>query len=54
MNDLIDIVTNQGFAIAVAVYLLYERSKFNVKVAEMMQEVSTTLKSIEVELRRVE
>ena len=44
MQEMIDGAVNQGFAIAVAVYLLWERSRFNQKIVETMQEISTTIK----------
>ena len=52
MNEIIETITNQGFAIAVAVYLLYERTKFNVKIAATMEHISIVMQSIESEMRR--
>jgi len=37
---------NSSFAIVVAVYLLWERSKFNEKIAVCLENVSITLKDI--------
>ena len=46
MEQMIDLVTNQGFAIAVCVYLLYERSKFNVKISDSLKEIAVIMRDI--------
>jgi len=51
MDEFIDAVTNQGFAIAVAIYLLYERGRFNQAIVVTMKEISIAMKSIETEIR---
>lgn len=43
MNEIIELATNQGFAIAVAVYLLYERGRFNQKITATMEKIAITL-----------
>jgi len=37
---------DSGFSVCVAIYLLYERSKFNAKITESLTEISTTMKII--------
>ena len=43
---LIDWISNQGFAIAVSVFLLYERQRMNVKVVSLVEELTVTLKGL--------
>ena len=38
--DLVSVVTNQGFAIAVALFLLYERQKFNEKIVKELAKIA--------------
>lgn len=38
--DMVSIVTNQGFAIAVTIFLLYERQKFNEKIVQQLQKIA--------------
>ena len=37
---------NNGFAIAVAIYLLYERSTFNVKISDSLKEIAVVIKTV--------
>lgn len=41
--DIIKTVGEVGFPIAVAVYLLYERGKFNQKIVASMEKISVVL-----------
>lgn len=43
---------NSSFAIAVSIYLLYERSKFNEKIAVCLENVTLTLKDIKDDIRK--
>lgn len=52
MQEMINYAVQNGFAITVALYLLYERSKVNIKVTEVLVSVSGTLERIEEMLRR--
>ena len=52
MNDFIDLMINQGFAIAVAVYLLWERGRFNQHIALTMKEIAITLHERLPDVRR--
>lgn len=36
--DLLNVITQQGFAIAVAIYLLYERTKMNAELTIIIKE----------------
>ncbi len=38
--DLVSVVTNQGFAIAVALFLLYERQKFNERIVKHLEKIA--------------
>ena len=44
--NIIDWISNQGFAIAVSVFLLYERQRTNVKVVLLVEELTKTLKGL--------
>lgn len=52
MIENIEFFFNNAFAISVAVFLLYERSKFNEKVAVTLDSVTKTLERIETNMRR--
>lgn len=45
--DLLQATAQVGFPIAVAVYLLYERSKFNEKISVTLDRVAQALERIE-------
>ena len=38
--DLFNAITNQGFAIAVTIFLLYERQKFNNQIVQQLQKIA--------------
>lgn len=38
--DLISLIVNQGFAIAVAVFLLYERQQYNLKIVSNLEKIA--------------
>ena len=46
MENMISYAVNNGFAITVAIYLLYERSKFNVKISDSLKEIAVVIKTI--------
>lgn len=52
-SELANWITNQGFAIAVAVYLLYERTKVTLKMLKVMTDVSKVLDKIADKLDRI-
>ena len=43
MSELLPSVAEVGFPIAVAIYLLYERGKFNQKMVATMERISAVL-----------
>jgi len=45
--DIINWISNQGFAIAVIIYLLYERSKINVRIVLSLEKMTMILDRIE-------
>ena len=51
MEDLLNYSVQNGFAIAVAIYLLYERSKFNTHIAECLSEACKALDRIEARMK---
>lgn len=44
MEELLTAISMVGFPIAVTVYLLYERARFNSKIIETQGNINTTLK----------
>ena len=48
----VDYFLQNGFAIAVALYLLYERSRFNQKIMTCLVKVSETLDRLEENMRK--
>lgn len=51
MLENIDLIGSYGFPIVVTAYLLYERSKFNARMIETMEHITTVLENLE---RRLE
>lgn len=47
MEEMLNYIVQNGFAICVAVYLLYERSKINLQVTEALVKVSGSMERIE-------
>ncbi len=47
MEGMLNYTVQNGFAIAVTVYLLYERSKFNAHIAECLTKACEALDRIE-------
>lgn len=47
METIVTSVVQNGFAIAVAVYLLYERSNFNVNIAKHLVQIAVMMERIE-------
>lgn len=44
---------NESFAIVIAVYLLYERSKTNEKILSALQEVTFCIKQIKEDIKEL-
>lgn len=51
MDDMFNYMLQNGFAITVAIYLLYERSKFNIKIAKHLAQIALMMERID---RRIE
>ena len=51
MEEMLNYTIQNGFAIAVAIYLLYERSNFNIKVSKHLAQIAVMMERIE---RRME
>lgn len=47
MEEMINYAVQNGFAIVVAIYLLYERSKFNVRIAKYLAQSVLLMDRIE-------
>lgn len=47
-----DYLMQNGFAIAITIYLLYERAKFNIKVSECMVKIASSLERLELSIRK--
>lgn len=51
--DLVNIAVNQGFAIAVAIYLLYDKSKTQNQVIETIKENTKTQTELKAAIQRL-
>lgn len=54
MDEIINLATpflNESFAIAISVYLLYERSKTNEKILSALQEVTLCIKQMKEDIK---
>ena len=51
MDEMINYTIQNGFAIAVAIYLLYERSSFNIKISKHLAQIALMMERID---RRIE
>ena len=43
---MIDLITQLGFPIAITIYLLYERTRFNYKIVQSLEKIVTILERI--------
>jgi len=41
--DFVSLVVNQGFAIAVAIFLLYERQQYNIKIVSNLEKIAVII-----------
>ena len=51
MEELVKIISTIGFPIAVSIYLLYERARFNEKIIRTQTDISMTLQLIAERLK---
>lgn len=52
MNDLINMLVNNGVAVVIVAYFIYKDNKFNDTLVKSLTEITTTLKSMNVELSK--
>ena len=53
MNDIVNLIVNNGVAIVVVGYFLFTNYKFNEKLISTLTEITVTLKDIQDDLRGV-
>lgn len=53
MNDIVNLIVNNGVAIVVVGYFLFTNYKFNEKLITTLTEITVTLKDIQDDLRGV-
>lgn len=52
MNDIVNLIVNNGIAVVVVAYFLYTNYKFNEKLITTLTEITVTLKDIQDDLKR--
>lgn len=52
MSDLINMLVNNGVAVVIVAYFIYKDNKFNDTLVKSLTEITTTLKSMNVELSK--
>lgn len=52
MNDIVNLIVNNGVAIVVVGYFLFTNYKFNEKLITTLTEITVTLKDIQDDLRK--
>lgn len=52
MSDLINMIVNNGVAVVIVAYFIYKDNKFNDTLVKSLTEITTTLKSMNVELSK--
>ena len=53
MNDIVNLIVNNGIAVVVVGYFLYTNYKFNDKLTSTLTEITVTLKDIQDDLKGV-
>lgn len=53
MNDIVNLIVNNGVAIVVVGYFLFTNYKFNEKLISTLTEITVTLKDIQDDLKGV-
>lgn len=54
MNDIVNLIVNNGVAIVVVGYFLFTNYKFNEKLISTLTEITVTLKDIQDDLRKAQ
>lgn len=52
MSDLINMIVNNGVAVVIVAYFIYKDNKFNDTLVKSLTEITTTLKSMNIELSK--
>lgn len=52
MSDIINMLVNNGVAVVIVAYFIYKDNKFNDTLVKSLTEITTTLKSMNVELSK--
>ena len=52
MSDIINMLVNNGVAVVIVAYFIYKDNKFNDMLVKSLTEITTTLKSMNVELSK--
>ena len=51
MNDVINMIVNNGVAVVIVAYFLYKDNKFNDKLVSTLTEIVTTLKDMREDMK---
>lgn len=52
MNEIINMIVNNGVAVVIVAYFIYRDNKWNNTLVETLAEIKTTLQSMNVELSK--
>lgn len=52
MNEVINMIVNNGVAVVIVAYFIYKDNKFNDTLVKSLTEITTTLKSMNIELSK--
>lgn len=52
MNEIINMIVNNGVAVVIVAYFIYRDNKWNNTLVETLAEIKTTLQSMNIELSK--
>lgn len=52
MSDIINMMVNNGVAVVIVAYFIYKDNKFNDTLVKSLTEITTTLKTMQLELSK--
>lgn len=52
MNEMINMIVNNGVAVVIVAYFIYKDNKFNDTLVKSLTEITTTLKTMQLELSK--
>lgn len=52
MSDIINMLVNNGVAVVIVAYFIYKDNKFNDMLVKSLTEITTTLKTMQMELSK--